>query len=377
MTLNSEYFLKKSLGEDFFESLSKTEIWKPGTKSVIDTEDMRIGLKIVPRTVMAFLIRELVPMLIGQNKRVVLQMSHNAFMNVTKHERDQYSGEVEHNGKKITEFKFRSLPGLGLVLMSTFELYSVDDLDNPGIPEVSDDVDLKVQKLIDERLALHDLISQVVDRKIEQKHAVNNLMLMKLTEELAKEKAAAEQARVQLAGCGVAALGYPVDVKPGDYGHSASLEDVKKIRKEKDELEKKAKQIAEVRDLQEKTTPQSDEYFRGMTNGLEVANATINNKEPKFVEHKKSSPVKDFLEKRQSKKEFVIQMAKGEVFTCPDCRKDIFDGKVFSSCICLGADMDKKVFIKKSENGIKVRFSRGWDEENIEMLLDVLQKKNK
>lgn len=328
MTLNSEYFLKKSLGEDFFESLAKTEIWKPGTKSVIDTEDMRIGLKIVPRTVMAFLIRELVPMSIGQNKRVILQMSYNAFMNVTKHERDQYSGEIEHNGKKITEFKFRSLPGLGLVLMSTFELYSVDDLDNPGIPEVSDDVDLKVQKLIDERLALHDLISQVVDRKIEQKHAVNNLMLMKLTEELAKEK-------------------------------------------------EKAKQIEELRIMQEKTTPQSDEYFRGMTNGLEVANATINNKEPKFVEHKKSSPVKDFLEKRQSKKEFVIQMAKGEVFTCPDCRKDIFDGKVFSSCICLGADMDKKVFIKKSENGIKVRFSRGWDEENIEMLLDVLQKKNK
>lgn len=45
-----------------------------------------------------------------------------------------------------------------------------------------------------------------------------------LTEEL-------EQERVRLAGCGAAALGYADDCKPGDYGWSASLGDVQRLRK--------------------------------------------------------------------------------------------------------------------------------------------------
>ena len=55
--------------------------------------------------------------------------------------------------------------------------------------------------------------------------------------------------------------------------------------------------------------------------------------------------------------------------------KNIFDGKAFSGCICLGDDMDRKLFIKKTEDGVKVRFSKGWDKENIEMLLEVLRRK--
>ena len=68
-------------------------------------------------------------------------------------------------------------------------------------------------------------------------------------------------------------------------------------------------------------------------------------------------------------------MAKGEHVDCPDCKKNIFDGQVFSGCVCLGDDMDKKIYIKKSEDGMKIRFGRGWDPENIEMLLEVLRSK--
>jgi hypothetical protein len=48
----------------------------------------------------------------------------------------------------------------------------------------------------------------------------------------------AERERVRLAGCGVAALGYVKDgeLKPGDYGHSASRDDVLRLRQERDEL---------------------------------------------------------------------------------------------------------------------------------------------
>jgi hypothetical protein len=86
-------------------------------------------------------------------------------------------------------------------------------------------------------------------------------------------------------------------------------------------------------------------------------------------------PLQAFLEKTERKREYSVFMAKGETVHCPDCGKNIFDGKVFSGCICLGDDMERKVFIKKSEDSIKVRFSKGWDQENIEMLLEVLRKK--
>lgn len=345
MSSHVDYFLKKTLGEDFMESLSKVELWKHGTKSTLDHEEIRTALQIVPRTIMALLIRELLPMSIGETKEVMLFVgSGEPKMRITKHERDVYSGEIEQDNKKVSEFKLRSLPGVGLVIMTAFELYDMENLINSSmlpvetsnivsttpkpISSVNDDIYAKVQALIDERLALHDMVGQVVDKKIAHKDAVHNLLLIKLTEELQKEK-------------------------------------------------EKNRKIAEIRKIQEETTPQSDEYFRGMTNGIEVANTIANDKEPKFIGvPKKSRPLKEFLEKREKKKEYTIEMAKGETADCPDCGKNIFDGKLFSGCICLGDDMERKVFIKKSEDGIKVRFSKGWDQDNIEMLLETLRKKH-
>lgn len=93
-------------------------------------------------------------------------------------------------------------------------------------------------------------------------------------------------------------------------------------------------------------------------------------------ESKIQRPLQQFLEKRKQPREHIIRLSKNEDVNCPDCQKNIFDGKIFSGCICFGQDMDKKVFIKKSEEGVKIRFSRGWDEENMLMLLDILRNKN-
>lgn len=329
-----DFFLKKALGEDFLESLSKVELWKPGTKSTLDHEEIRTALQIVPRTLMSFLVHHLSSMEIGENKRVQLPVSEEGSMlNATKHERDVFSGNIEQSGKIIVDFKFRSIPGIGLIVMSAFELYNANHLINPPPSNATDHGLERVQKLIDERLALHDLVSKVVDKKLGEKDCVHQMLLMKLTEELHKEK-------------------------------------------------KKNADIAHVREMQESSTPQSEEYFRGMTNGLEVANTIANEKEPNFVEPpkmKKSSPIKDFLDARKNKPKkegFSVQMAKGETVDCPDCGKNIFNGQVFSGCVCLGDDMQRRVFIKKSEDGISIRFSKGWDKENIEMLLEVLRRKN-
>jgi hypothetical protein len=89
-----------------------------------------------------------------------------------------------------------------------------------------------------------------------------------------------------------------------------------------------------------------------------------------------SKRLAQFLEKRQ-KKEFSIQLTKSEAIDCPDCGKAIFNQSGFSGCICYGSDMNKKVLLKKTENGVKISFPRSWDIDNIEMLLEVLQKKNR
>lgn len=87
--------------------------------------------------------------------------------------------------------------------------------------------------------------------------------------------------------------------------------------------------------------------------------------------------LKEFIEsrKKKNKPEFSVQLSKGETVDCPDCGKNIFNGSVFAGCICLGDDRERKVFIKKTEEGIKVRFSKGWDADNIEMLLSTLRNK--
>jgi hypothetical protein len=327
MAKGADNFLKKALGDDFFESLEKFELWKPGTKTTLDHEEIKTALRIVPRTIMSLLIRELTPMNLGDNKEIWLPVpGAPAMVRINKHERDVYSGEIEQDNKVIVDFKFRSIPGVGLVIMSAFELYDMDSLEGPKQAELAPGAEERVQKLIEERLALHDLVNKVVDNKIAQKEAVHQLMLMKLTEE---------------------------------------LESLRNMKHDISNLAQVAKQST------------GNEYHRGMANGMAVADAIVNKKEPEFVDAPKTkgSPLKGFLDSRKKKKEFTVELAKGENVHCPDCGKNIFDGKLFSGCICLGDDMERRVFIKKTEDGITVRFSKGWDEENIEMLLEVMRRK--
>lgn len=376
MFKNSDFFIKNTLGEDFIESLIKTEIYKPGTRTVIDTSDIHLGLKLVPRVIMSLLIHELVPMAIGETKEVQIPVPKQTIMRVTKMERDSLNGEIIQENKKIAEFLHRSIPGIGLILMSTLELYEIENISKPS----EFDHEEKIQKLIDEKLRLHDLINGVVDRKLAERDAVNQILLSKLTEALEQEKDKHEQTRVQLAGCSVAAFGGATgqnDAKPGDYGHSASFDDVKRLREETDKIKSDIDNVNKI----QKDCLDGSEYMRGMANGLEVANSIANKKEPNFVESpKKGSPLKGFLEKKEQKKskknEYKIQMIKGEHKHCPDCGKDIFSEDGYSGCICMGENQNSKIYLKKTEDGVKIRFSKDWDIENIQMLLEVLRGNN-
>jgi hypothetical protein len=223
--------------------------------------------------------------------------------------------------------------------MSAFELYDMDNLINTHVPQVAkaiaepytpqnphpelrEDADMKIQHLIDERLALHDLVGKVVEKKIMEKEAIHQMMMAKLTAVVNAVHETAEDGR-------------KAAYRAIDYASGAQAKaDTANVKAEV------AKAIAE-----------------------------------KAIA-KKKRPLQSFLDQKKQKVFSIpLHMTKGERIECPDCGKNIFEGTAFSGCICLGDDRERKIFIKKSEHGVNVRFSRGWDPENIEMLLELLKKK--
>jgi hypothetical protein len=297
MSSKVDYFLNKTLGEDFFESLQKVELWKPGTKTTLDHEEIKTALQIVPRVIMSLLIRELAPMGIEESKEIQLPVEGTASLSATKKERDVYIGNIRLDDKILVDFKYRSIPGIGLVVMSAFELYDVDSLEE--VPEIDKDLSYKIQKIVDERLELHDLIGKVVDRKIEHKEAIRKIVLKKLTNSIEEPK----------------------------------------------EIEQTPIIIPLKRDEQ-------------------------------TAQHKKISKFREYMEKKRKPKEFSLEMIKGEVISCPDCGNALISDRIFTGCVCLGDNRESKVYIKKHEDGIKIRFGRGWDQDNIVMLLQALRRKH-
>jgi hypothetical protein len=162
-------------------------------RSVTSLDEVSTGLKIVPRAVMSFLISSLSHLDAGDNKNLELPFAPDCSMQVTKKDQDVFSGYIYSKGKKINEFNNRSIPGIGLVLMTTFELYDVEELKEAKEKEKQSFDVSKLQEMIDERLRLHSLISRVVDQKIAQRDAVEILVKEKLAQALKQQEVKEEE----------------------------------------------------------------------------------------------------------------------------------------------------------------------------------------
>jgi hypothetical protein len=278
---------KRVLGEDIFEELSKFEIYKKDSNTALDPREIEIALQVVPRAIMSFLIKELSVMEIDHVKEIELPFVPGSRMNVNKKGRDNYSGEIIDANKVAYDFKFRSLPGVGLLLLTTFELYDLKDL--PEYKENKAGLDTEtIQTIIDERLKLYDLVTSVVNNRTS-------------------------------------------------------------IREAKDEL--------------------INQKLNSILTYME-AQKTLDDREDK-----KESKLKRFLDSRRQGKDMEIFLDKGEGVSCKDCGSNIFDASGWhGGCVCLGDDRNKKVWLKKTENGIAVKFSKGWDAENIQLLMDSIKK---
>jgi hypothetical protein len=288
-------FLSKALGRDGFEELNKTvELFKKKTNTVLDPEEMKIALQIVPRTILSFLQKELGSMKEDEGKKIKIPVETEAYLQVTKFANDVYSGEVIQSGKVVSSFRYRSLPGVGLVLVSAFELYDISDLSHMGKQDFGAEEKV-IQDLIDEKLRVRDLVSKVVDQKLSEREAIDQMIRLRLSQMLVESENKKEE--------------------------------------------------------------------------IQVSDKPV----------KKPLKLKEFLEKKEAKKKaavYEIKIEKSENVTCPDCKKKIFDNSGFSGCVCFGPDRNKKIHIRKSEGGISLSFSKTWDAENIEMLLEVLRERN-
>jgi hypothetical protein len=172
---SQEYFFKL-LGEDFTETLVKSELIKPETQTALSHEEIFHALKIVPKTVMNFLIINLKN---GPTTGILdLPWTPNSRLEYNKFGPDIYSGSLIRDNKIVYPFKYRSLPGLGLIILSTFELYEIEDLTKPSSVMIEDTS--KLEDLINEKLKLRDLISQVIDKKLSERSAIEELIAEKL-----------------------------------------------------------------------------------------------------------------------------------------------------------------------------------------------------
>ena len=282
-----EKLIKNLLGEDIFEELEKSSIIKLNTNTGLDPEEVKVALQIVPRSILSFLISNLRDKKSGEIIELPLPFCDGC-MNVNKKGPNNYNGDIVQNGKIVLEFMNRSLSSLGLLVLTTFELYDdcmIDDI-RGGVTKESHK-ESKLQEIRDNRLMMNNLISSVVDQKIQQKEAINRIIHEKLIQHLSEKK-----------------------------------------------------------------------------------------EEQPMEEHSKKSKLKQFLEQRESRRTESLELDKSEI-KCPDCTGVLYKGeKHIDLCICYGEHYDSKIKIVKSkEGGVKLKFPKKFEVENIEMLLDVLKNK--
>jgi len=177
-------FIKSMVGDDFLETLGKSELYKPDTKTTVDPLEIKAALSIVPRILLSFLINELKPMKAKENKDIHIPWAPGV-LHVEKHGPDIYSGQITSAENKIIyEFKYRSLPSVGLVILTTFELYDLEEMHQAPEPVVTitpaEPETKSLQDLIDERLKLHGIIREVVDQRLSEREAIQQLLLMRL-----------------------------------------------------------------------------------------------------------------------------------------------------------------------------------------------------
>jgi hypothetical protein len=191
MNEKQQKVISNLLGDDFLSDINKSElsgILKLNANTVTNPEEIKLSLQIVPRAILSWLMHNLIPLKDGaifeQDLRFVSPNISGEYpkIHINKISNDNYNGQIIKEGKILSKFLYRSLPGVGLIIMSTLELYSVDQLDEIRPKDYKSPEANSLQNMIDERLKLNSLIESVVDRKLAMRDAIKSMIRHKINQ---------------------------------------------------------------------------------------------------------------------------------------------------------------------------------------------------
>ena len=118
--------LNRILDEEFLGTLAKS--------TGVASDRVMADLKVIPRAVMSFLISELGPMMVGEQRKISLPFGDDACISIRKNSSDDFTGSfVGASGPQA--FQNRSVPGVGATILSTFSPNSVEHMCGPKSPE--------------------------------------------------------------------------------------------------------------------------------------------------------------------------------------------------------------------------------------------------
>jgi hypothetical protein len=327
-------FLNKYLGEDFESDILKSEagaIVKQGANVGVLPHEIYVSLQIVPRTIISLLVQHLKPLKAGETTDIPWPTESGAIhnININKISSDLYSGHISGEGKSLCRFNYRSLPAVGLVIMSTYELYDKEtnqqDLRNPDI-----DYD-KVQRVIDERIRMQHMVEDVVTRKMTERDALQQLITQKIQ----------------------------------DY-----LRTSESVKQSILEPEQNEPDLQESEYMEEST----EEPHLDDAEDIDIDKEVIETVEENTKESKKGK-LKEFLDKKVKKTEKVF-FTKKEI-DCPYCAKKLYKGEdSINLCLCYGESYGQDLKITKSDKGYSFKYPKKFSLDNAQMLLDCI-KKNK
>ncbi len=198
--------IESILGDDFLDELAKSEVGaiiNTRSQTGVAPEEIKIALQIVPRAILSYLFAHLKWRVEGEPFELELPFAPGAKMMAEKKGPDSYTGEIIQDGARITHFKNRALPSVGLILLSTFELYDMALLDEIKEQAPREDETEKIDKLqdmIDQKLMMNRLIQDVVDRRISEREAIDKVIKDRLHDHImasseSKEEESMEQAK--------------------------------------------------------------------------------------------------------------------------------------------------------------------------------------
>jgi len=325
---------KTILGEELFESLNKA-LNKLSTKSVIDIGELHDSLKIAPKAIIAFLIKELKDLPVNGAKEIKLPWADNVHMLVNKKDKDVYAGHIRDGGKIVHEFALTAIPQLAVHILSLLEMYP-DDLGSATENETpKEEVKEPVKEASNTEDRLDNLEQKLNETQMQMLNdKVDDLMRVVANQESPKAELAIKTEDLTKKGL------MPSMPAPPAAGSAGGV---------------KAPKTGIMGDK----TPATDANLK--TPKMKMPNL----KSPKAMQQGIKNP---FL------KSLKMSLNKSQNGTCADCGESEIQNGIPVQCACFRA-LSKPV-IKTEGTVLSLSFKEDWDSDSVQMLYKSLMSRS-